>query len=110
MKRTSIITAGLALLIGISTLQQPAQAGWTIYQRQVRLKKEAAQGMKANELTKKEYDGLLESLEDINTRIRKMKEKNAGKLSIKDQGKIERSLNDISVKITKLRLEKRVAK
>lgn len=73
MKRTSIFAAALGLMIGASALQQPAQAGWTIYERQVRLKKEVAQGMKANELTKKEYDGLNESLNDINERIKKMK-------------------------------------
>ncbi|HEY9731249.1 MAG TPA: hypothetical protein V6C89_05020 [Drouetiella sp.] len=110
MKRTSIFAAALGLLISASALQQPAQAGWTIYERQVRLKKEVAQGMKANELTKKECDGLYDSLNGINERIQKMKSKNNGKLSIKDQGKIERSLNDVSVRIQKYRLEKRVAK
>lgn len=110
MKRTSILAAALALLVGASAMQLPAQAGWTIYERQVRLKKEVGQGMKANELTKKEYDGLLNDLSNVNERIKKMKSKNFGKLSIKDQGKIERSLNDISVKIQKYRLEKRVAK
>lgn len=110
MKRTSIIAAALGLLLGVSALQQPVQAGWTIYERQVRLKKEVAQGMKANELTKKEYEGLMDSLTHINERITKMKAKNFGKLSIKDQGKIEKSLNDVSVRIQKYRLEKRVAK
>ncbi|MBS2001669.1 MAG: hypothetical protein U0103_02570 [Candidatus Obscuribacterales bacterium] len=110
MKRTSIFAAVLGLLVSISALQQPAQAGWTIYERQVRLRKEVSQGMKANELTKKEYDGLNDSLTKIDERIKKMKAKNLGKLSIKDQGKIEKSLNDVSLKIQKYRLEKRVAK
>jgi septal ring factor EnvC (AmiA/AmiB activator) len=108
MKRTDIFAASLALLIGISTLQQPAQARYTINERQVRLQKEISQGVKANELTKKEADDLKSSMADIDSRIAKMKEKNAGKISIKDQKKLEKSLNDVSVKITKLRLDKRV--
>jgi septal ring factor EnvC (AmiA/AmiB activator) len=108
MKRTDIFAASLVLLIGISTLQQPAQARYTINQRQVRLQKEISQGVKANELTQKEADDLKSSMADIDSRIAKMKEKNAGKISIKDQKKLEKSLNDVSVKITKLRLDKRV--
>jgi TolA-binding protein len=108
MKRATILAASLAVLVGTSVLQQPALARFTIYQRQVRLQKETAQGLKANELTKKEYDDLESSLADISARIEKMKSKNAGKLSIKDQKKIEKSLNDVSVRITKLKLEKRV--
>jgi TolA-binding protein len=108
MKRSTILVASLALLVGTSVLQQPALARWTIYERQVRLQKETTQGLRANELTQKEYTDLKESMADISVKIEKMKSKNGGKLIIKDQKKIEKSLNDVSVKITKLRLEKRV--
>lgn len=109
MKRSSIFAIALTLVIGFATVQQ-AQARFTIYQRQVRLQSEVKQGMRANELTKREYDSLRSDLADISDRIARMKEKNFGKLSIKDQGKIERALNDVSVKLTKYRLNKRVAK
>ncbi|HEY9679862.1 MAG TPA: hypothetical protein V6C76_17800 [Drouetiella sp.] len=109
MKRTSILVAAMAMLIGFQTLQ-PAEARYTIYQRQVALQRDIQKGVHANELTKDEYESLKDSMADISKRIEKMKSKNFGKLSIKDQGKIERSLNDVSVKIQKLRLAKRVAK
>jgi hypothetical protein len=47
-------------------------------------------------------------LQDVSDKIAKMKDKNGGKLSYKDEGKIEKTLNDISLNIKKLELQKRV--
>ena len=47
-------------------------------------------------------------MNDIASKITKMKSKNGSKLSYADEGKIEKDLNDVSLKIKKLELKKRV--
>jgi peptidoglycan hydrolase CwlO-like protein len=111
MINTRIAAALLTLSLAVSlTLPNAATAArkWTITQRIEAEQSRINKGEKSGELTKKEADDLRGTISDINTKIGKMKEKNAGKLSYKDEGKIEKQLNGVTVKYTKLSLEKRV--
>ncbi|HEY9719950.1 MAG TPA: hypothetical protein V6C69_20900 [Trichormus sp.] len=97
----------LAAMLGIlATTAAPART-WTIHQRQVAEQSRITKGEKSGELTKKEADGLRADMADIDSKIAKAKAKNGGKISIKDQGKIEKDLNDVTLKIEKLELAKR---
>ncbi|MBX9687183.1 MAG: hypothetical protein K2X27_10805 [Candidatus Obscuribacterales bacterium] len=111
MKSTLIALIALGLVCGAFANPDAAIAKgkkWTITERQEELSKQVDKGEKSNELTKKEADKLREKLLDVNSRIDKMKLKNGGKLSYKDEGKIEKELNDISIDIQKKELDKRV--
>jgi hypothetical protein len=107
-----VIALAAGCLVSMATLvaNTPADAKkhYTITQRQEMLNKEVTAGLKANELTLKEANKLKERLADVTSRIAKMKEKNAGKLSYKDEGKVEKDLNSISVDMQKEKLDKRV--
>jgi hypothetical protein len=81
---------------------------WTITERQQALSSKVDKGEKSNELTKKEADKLRSRLSDVDDKIQKAKDKNGGKLSYKDEGKIEKILNSISVDLDKEELDKRV--
>ncbi|HND08071.1 MAG TPA: hypothetical protein PL012_20485, partial [Candidatus Obscuribacter sp.] len=72
------------------------------------LKKEIDAGEKSKELTLKEASKLREKLESINEKKEKMLAKNGGKLSYKDEEKMEKWLNGVSIDIQKKRLAKRV--
>ncbi len=85
-----------------------AKKKYSVYDRQVELRKKVEAGQKKNELTAKEANGLNGDLDDITSSIEKMKSKNAGKLSYKDEGKIEKRLNKISLTLSKKELAKRV--
>ena len=88
---------------------EPVEAKkWTITQRQVEEQKRISSGEKSGELTKKKQLIRRSDMSDLAARIDKMKSKNGGKLSYKDEGKIEKSLNDVTLKIEKKKLEKRV--
>jgi hypothetical protein len=80
----------------------------TITQRQVALRAEVNSGQKSNDLTLKEANDLRDRLDGITADEAKMKSKNAGKLSYKDEGKLEKKLNSISVDMQKEKLAKRV--
>ncbi len=110
IRRTSL-SLTLALLSGATALIHPpaAQAKkWTITQRQDRLKKEIAGGLKSGDLTQKEASSLTDEETNIEAKEVKMKEKNGGKLSVPDQNKLEGMLNKLSLRIQKLKLSKRV--
>jgi hypothetical protein len=112
MRRVTVTALSMTFLVGAFVLiSNPADAKgkvWTITERQVEEQKRISAGEKSSELTKKEADDLRSDMESISTKIAKMKEKNGGKLSLKDQGKIEKSLNDVTLKIDKFKLAKRV--
>ena len=84
-----------------------ARKNWTITQRQVQLRKEVESGQKANELTLKEANTFRDKLSDLTGDEAKMRAKNGGKLSYKDEGKLEKRLNSISVDLHKQKLAKR---
>lgn len=110
--KLSTLTLATILLANTATmaLNQPAQAvkHYTVTQRQDALRKEVDSGQKKNELTLKEASKLRDRLTDVNNRILKMKAKNGGQLSYKDEGKVEKDLNSISVDMQKQKLQKRV--
>ena len=109
MNQATLAATIAALLFSISAGCFQAEARkWTITQREVEEQKRINSGEKANELTKKEAADLRGDMADIASRIDKMKSKNGGKLSYKDEGKIEKSLNDVTLKMEKKKLEKRV--
>lgn len=109
MKRALIGITAVSLLVGLAALSPWAEARkWTIYERQVAEQKRINSGEHSGELTKKEADGLREDMSDMANRINKMKDKNGGRLSYADEGKLEKNLNKVTLKIEKLRLEKRV--
>jgi hypothetical protein len=83
---------------------------WTITERSEALKKEVDAGQKAGELTAKESESLKEQAGKIDAKIVKMKSKNDGKLSYDNENSLEKDLNKLSLRIQKLKLEKRVQK
>jgi hypothetical protein len=106
----SVVALASALVVAgyIGLMPQNAQAkSWTITQRQEKLSREITQGRKSGELTLKEADSLQNGLDDLISKEGKMKDSNAGKLSYKDQEKLEKELNKISVQMFKLKLAKR---
>ena len=103
----SLCGAGLAISSIYSCAPDQAKK-MTVYDRQVALKKEIDAGEKSKELTLKEASKLREKLESINEKKEKMLAKNGGKLSYKDEEKMEKWLNGVSIDIQKKRLAKRV--
>jgi hypothetical protein len=105
------IALTLSLVSSVCLLSGSADAKkttLTVYDRQVALTKEIAKGEQSKELTAKEATDLRSKLADIEKRKTKMETKNGGKLSYEDTNKIEKDLNDVSLKIQKKKLEKRV--
>jgi hypothetical protein len=106
----------LALILVTSfALQVTAGAGLakrtlTVTDRQEALYKEINSDYKANQLTLEEKDDLLAQHRKIVAKEREMKDKNGGKISYEDNRKLEKSLNDLSIKLQKKVLAKRVAK
>ncbi len=109
MMKKLIATLCCGIIAGGFALQTPADAGkkYTITDRQIELRKLIAKGQKNNELTLKEAEKLTGKLDDIASDIEKYKTKNGGKLSYKDEGKIEKRLNGISIDLKKSELNKR---
>lgn len=109
---SALLVLGFVCLPGTisapSAVAKTTKRPLTITDRQVVLRKKVAAGQKANELTAKEATKLNDGLDEVSADIEKMKTKNAGKLSYKDEGKIEKRLNGISLKLDKLQLQKRV--
>ena len=102
----SVVVA--AILLSIVSVQCADAKKFTIYERQVTLNKEIDAGQKSGDLTLKEATKLKEEAAGISESIEKSKEKNAGKISIPDQNKIEKQLNKLSLNIQKKKLQKRV--
>lgn len=110
MKRVTV-SALVALSILLTCAYQvdaKAAPKYTITDRQTALRQKVAGGIKKNELTAKEADNLNGRLNDLDVAIAKMKTKNNGQLSYKDQGKVEKKLNGISLDLQKYQLAKRV--
>lgn len=81
----------------------------TIWQRQKALMTNINQGQKNNQLTDKEAKSLRKKLSAVSKKKAKMqRDANGGKLSSENVIELEKDMNDISVEIKKLRLEKRV--
>lgn len=111
----SFVALSFVLLVaassGLLALQSDAKSKkWTITQRQDALKKEIASGQKSGDLTAKEAAALREQESKIEAKEVKMKGKNDGKLSYDNENALEKDLNKLSLRIQKLKLEKRVEK
>ncbi len=110
MKKGFVLLSALSLLVmsvvSIEAVSAKSKT-WTITERQEALNSKVSKGEKSNELTKKEADKLRSRLQDVNDKIAKAKLKNGGKLSYKDEGKMEKMLNSISVDMDKEELAKR---
>ena len=111
MKSRFYLPFVLGLAVSIFFFQPAATSAkakhWTITDRQQALSVKVTAGEKSNNLTKKEADKLRKRLQAVNEHISNAKTKNGGQLSYKDQGKIEKELNGISVDLDKKELEKR---
>ncbi len=98
----------LVTLFAQSVFTPPAEAKLTVSQRQNILLKKTNRAERANELTRKEAQGLREKRNDIIAMESRMRSKNNGRLSYADINKVEKALNSLSLKIQKKALEKRV--
>jgi hypothetical protein len=115
MKKEIILAS--SLLLGLALIITPpaearrhhtASGKYTVTDRQATLTKEIDAAYSANQLTLKEADDLKAKLSSIKTKEQQMKDKNGGKLSYADNNSLEKSLNNISNKLHKKILEKRV--
>ena len=98
----------LSLAISMAMFSLPPEAiakKLTVTERLTKLSKQIDIGDKANELTASQTATLKKEVIDIKAKIDKLKEKNGGKLGLKDRKKIHKELNDLSVKILRNRLE-----
>ena len=100
-------------LLGVMVISMFPVAGMaetmTIWQRQKALMTNINQGQKINQLTDSEAKSLRKKLSAVSKKKTKMKrDAEDGKLSSENVIELEKDLNDISVEIKKLRLEKRV--
>ncbi len=100
------VLAAIAILPMVLT--PPADAKYTISQRQNVLLKKINRAERANELTHKEAQGLREKRSDIISMEARMRNRNNGRLSYADINKVENELNKLSLKIQKKALAKRV--
>lgn len=111
--------AALALLVGMAlTITMPADARkkhpavggepYSIADREVVLDKKINEAYSANQLTLQEADDLRGKMKKIKDKEQKMKDQNGGKLSYSDNTSLEKSLNDVSNKLHKKMLDKRV--
>jgi hypothetical protein len=109
LNRTTAIGAMLVTLLMLtSTDASFAKRHWTVTQRQQALLAEINTAQKSNQLTLKEADNLRDDQRKIVEKEQSMKDKNGGKLSVKDNTALERSLNDLSNRLHKKVLDKRV--
>lgn len=81
---------------------------WTVDDRQAKLMQDINAGQKSGELTVKEAHGLRKMEANIARKKAKMKVKNRGRLTPENLSELEGELNEVSVELNKLRLEKRV--
>ncbi|CAN5342866.1 hypothetical protein BH11CYA1_BH11CYA1_47730 [soil metagenome] len=111
MRSLSILLATAMLLQVTMAMPQSAEARarrYTITQRHNALVAKINRFQRSGELTLKEADSLRNENADILRREARLKSKNGGKLSYKDIAHIEDDLNDLSNKIHKKSLNKRV--
>lgn len=111
MRYTSLLVAAALLGQFAFTAPQVAEARaprYTISQRHNALIAKINRFQRTGELTMREANSLREDDHDIRRREARMRSKNGGKLSYSDINKIERELNDLSNKIHRKALNKRV--
>ncbi len=107
-QRMSAVCCALAIFASFPTEPSLAKK-WTITGRQDALLKEIDSSFKSNQLTLKERDDLRSEEEKIVLKEKSMKEKNGGKISYEDNRKLEKDLNNLSNKLHKKVLAKRIS-
>lgn len=108
MKQRAMITIAMSALLFAGAYFSPLSAEakkWTVTQRVEKLSKEIDEGRSANELTTKQVDSLKKMVDEIKTRMEKMKNKNGGKLSVPDTKSLHDDMTNLSVKIYKQRMD-----
>ncbi|HMO21892.1 MAG TPA: hypothetical protein PKC98_13100 [Candidatus Melainabacteria bacterium] len=105
MKRIALLGVMVIFMFPVAGIAETL----TIWQRQKALMTNINQGQKNNQLTDSEAKSLRKKLSAVSKKKTKMKrDAEDGKLSSENVIELEKDLNDISVEIKKLRLEKRV--
>lgn len=104
-KKSLTLVSGLLILAFSSSIEACHAKKWTVTKRIEELSKQIDSGRQANELTTKETADLKKTVLDIQTRMEKMKEKNDGKLGLEDRKKLHKQINELSVKLLRLRLD-----
>lgn len=105
----SFFGAMLALsILSLFTCQDVFAKEWTIEERQEQLMQDVNSAQKSSQLTVKEARGLRSRLAAVAKKKAKMKTKIKNEqLTAEDKTELETSLNEISVDIKRLQLEKR---
>ncbi|MCA9814437.1 MAG: hypothetical protein KC652_04930 [Cyanobacteria bacterium HKST-UBA01] len=104
-KAVPLLLAAISLAVSSAAMAKD----FTIYDRQIQLMKDVNQAQKTSELTGKEAHKLRKKLAVVARKKRKMlKKDDESQLSTANRIELEKDLNDISVEIKKLSLEKRV--
>ncbi len=106
MRLLSALCAAVICLGASAKLTVMAKT-WTIVERQEALMKEVNEGQKGKELTLKEAKKLRKELANLARKKAKMKAKSEETLTKENKLELEGDLNNISVEIKKLKLEKR---
>lgn len=101
----TILMSAVFLTTYLLTPPEAVAKKWTVTERIQKLSKEIDEGRAANELTSKQVEALKNSIDDIKTKMEKMKEKNGGKISVPDTKKLHDEMTALSVKIYKQRMD-----
>lgn len=109
MKSLNLHAAALIVAtLFCAMVEQPALSKeWSIQDRQDELMRQINAGQKAKELTFKEAKRLRGDLADVSRKKKSMRSDDKKPLTAEQKAELEKVLNDISVDINKLKLEKR---
>ncbi len=103
-----VAVMGLIAIFAQTVMTPPADAKYTISQRQNILLKKINRAERSGDLTHKEAVGLRNKRADIIAMEARMRNRNNGRLSYADINKVENELNKLSLRIQKKALAKRV--
>lgn len=99
----------IAYTIACTVALTPAQSKeWTIWARQQELMKQVNAGQKSKELTAKEAKRLRGDLSDVARKKKSFRNDDKTPMTDEEKKAVEKKLNDVSLEINKLKLEKRV--
>jgi peptidoglycan hydrolase CwlO-like protein len=99
----SLLVASTLLLAAASPAAEAKK--WTVTDRLEKLSAEIDEGKQSVELTDPQIESLKKQVDTIKNNMDKAKTRNNGQISVPDERKLHRQLNDLSVRVMKLRLE-----
>lgn len=108
MGKFRYVAIGLIAIFAQTVMSPPADAKFTISQRQNILLKKINRAERSGDLTHKEAVSLRKKRSDIIAMESRMRNRNNGKLCYADINKVENELNKLSLRIQKKALAKRV--